>query len=110
MNFALTDEQEMIVSTVRSFVEKEIYPHEAQVERTRDFVPVNAEQRASRLMQTVFPTGSLPLDADSKADAAMEIADLLGLNYDEEGVQTAVENREGRRAQQASAVPPHPRG
>ena len=34
MNFNLTDEQEMIVSTVRSFVEKEIYPHEAEVERT----------------------------------------------------------------------------
>ena len=34
MDFALTDEQEMIVSTVRSFVENEIYPHEAEVERT----------------------------------------------------------------------------
>ncbi|MEX3008672.1 acyl-CoA dehydrogenase family protein [Hoeflea sp. TYP-13] len=34
MNFGLTDEQEMIVSTVRSFVEKEIYPHEDEVERT----------------------------------------------------------------------------
>lgn len=34
MNFGLTEEQEMIVSTVRSFVEKEIYPHEAEVERT----------------------------------------------------------------------------
>ena len=34
MHFGLSDEQEMIVSTVRSFVEKEIYPHEADVERT----------------------------------------------------------------------------
>lgn len=34
MQFGLTEEQEMIVSTVRSFVENEIYPHEAQVERT----------------------------------------------------------------------------
>ena len=34
MHFGLTDEQEMIVSTVRSFVEKEIYPHEAEVERS----------------------------------------------------------------------------
>lgn len=34
MNFGLSDEQEMIVSTVRSFVEKEIYPFEAEVERT----------------------------------------------------------------------------
>ncbi len=34
MNFGLTEEQEMIVSTVRRFVEEEIYPHEALVERT----------------------------------------------------------------------------
>ncbi|MEM8803636.1 MAG: acyl-CoA dehydrogenase family protein, partial [Pseudomonadota bacterium] len=34
MQFGLSDEQEMIVSTVRSFVENEIYPHEAEVERT----------------------------------------------------------------------------
>jgi acyl-CoA dehydrogenase len=34
MHFGLTDEQEMIVSTVRSFVENEIYPHEQEVERS----------------------------------------------------------------------------
>ena len=34
MQYGLTDEQEMIVSTVRSFVENEIYPHEDLVERT----------------------------------------------------------------------------
>ena len=33
MQYGLTDEQEMIVSTVRSVVENEIYPHEALVER-----------------------------------------------------------------------------
>ena len=34
MHFGLSQEQEMIVDTVRSFVEKEIYPHEARVEKT----------------------------------------------------------------------------
>ncbi|MEO0503759.1 MAG: acyl-CoA dehydrogenase family protein, partial [Pseudomonadota bacterium] len=34
MQFGLSQEQEMIVSTVRSFVENEIYPHEAEVERS----------------------------------------------------------------------------
>lgn len=33
MNFSLTDEQRLIVETTRAFVEKEIYPHEAEVER-----------------------------------------------------------------------------
>ena len=44
MNFGLTDEQEMIVSTVRSFVENEIYPHEDLVERTGE-VPEDVAQR-----------------------------------------------------------------
>ena len=34
MNFGLTPEQEMVVSTVRSFVENELYPLEAEVEQT----------------------------------------------------------------------------
>ncbi|MDU8927722.1 acyl-CoA dehydrogenase family protein [Alisedimentitalea sp. MJ-SS2] len=34
MHFALTDEQKMIVDTTRSFVENELYPHEAEIERT----------------------------------------------------------------------------
>ena len=34
MQFGLTQEQDMIVNTVRSFVENEIYPHEQEVERT----------------------------------------------------------------------------
>ncbi|SCZ65395.1 butyryl-CoA dehydrogenase [Epibacterium ulvae] len=34
MHFAMTDEQSMIVETTRAFVERELYPHEALVERT----------------------------------------------------------------------------
>ena len=34
LHFGLSFEQEMIVDTVRAFVEKEIYPHEAEVERS----------------------------------------------------------------------------
>jgi len=39
MHFGLSFEQEMIVDTVRDFIEKEIYPHEAEVERTGE-VPI----------------------------------------------------------------------
>ncbi|MEE2630770.1 MAG: acyl-CoA dehydrogenase family protein [Actinomycetota bacterium] len=39
MDFALTDEQEMIVETVRSFVERELGPHEDEVERLGDVGP-----------------------------------------------------------------------
>lgn len=34
MHFGLSEEQDMIVSTVRAFIENEIYPHEAMVEKT----------------------------------------------------------------------------
>lgn len=34
MNFGLTQEQTLIVETTRAFVENELYPHEAEVERT----------------------------------------------------------------------------
>ncbi|MYE36167.1 MAG: acyl-CoA dehydrogenase [Rhodobacteraceae bacterium] len=34
MDFGLSEEQEMIVSTVRDFVEMEIYPHESEIDRT----------------------------------------------------------------------------
>ena len=38
MDFTLTDEQRLIVDTVRAFVERELYPHEDEVERL-DEVP-----------------------------------------------------------------------
>ena len=47
MQFGLTEEQELITSTVRSFVEKEIYPHEAEVERTGQ-VPLELGEEIKR--------------------------------------------------------------
>jgi acyl-CoA dehydrogenase len=34
MHFGLTEEQRLIVETTRAFVENELYPHEAEIERT----------------------------------------------------------------------------
>ena len=34
MDFQLSDEQQLIVDTTRAFVENELYPHEAEIERT----------------------------------------------------------------------------
>lgn len=47
MNFGLTEEQQMIVDTVRGFVETEIYPHENEVERT-GIVPREIGQEIAR--------------------------------------------------------------
>lgn len=47
MQYGLTNEQEMIAATVRSFVENEIYPHEELVERTGE-VPAEIAQEIKR--------------------------------------------------------------
>ncbi len=47
MQFGLSDEQEMIVATVRRFVETEIHPHEAEVERS-GIVPQEVGQEIKR--------------------------------------------------------------
>ncbi|MEM7022713.1 MAG: acyl-CoA dehydrogenase family protein [Pseudomonadota bacterium] len=47
MQLGLSEEQEMIVSTVRSFVENEVYPHEEAVERSGQ-VPVELAEEIKR--------------------------------------------------------------
>ncbi|WP_428515075.1 acyl-CoA dehydrogenase family protein [Roseovarius sp.] len=60
MHFGLTDEQEMIVSTVRSFVEKEIYPHEELVERTGEVAPEVAQEIKRKCMDLGFYACNFP--------------------------------------------------
>jgi acyl-CoA dehydrogenase len=60
MEFGLSDEQEMIVSTVRNFVEREIYPHEAQVERTGHVPPDLAQQIKRKVIEMGFYACNFP--------------------------------------------------
>ncbi|MGK7651634.1 MULTISPECIES: acyl-CoA dehydrogenase family protein [unclassified Roseovarius] len=60
MHFGLTDEQEMIVSTVRSFVENEIYPHEELVERTGEVAPEVAREIKRKCMDLGFYACNFP--------------------------------------------------
>lgn len=62
MDFGLTSEQEMIVSTVRSFVENEIYPHEAQVERAGQVAPEIAQQIKRQTIEMGFYACNFPED------------------------------------------------
>ena len=48
MDFALTPEQEMVVETVRGFVEHELYPLEAEVERTARCRPRSGARSRAR--------------------------------------------------------------
>ena len=60
MHFGLTDEQEMIVSTVRSFVENEIYPHEAEVERSGEVPPEIADRIKQKTIELGFYACNFP--------------------------------------------------
>jgi acyl-CoA dehydrogenase len=62
MNFGLSDEQTMIVETVRSFVEREIYPHEDTVEKSGE-VPVDlARQIKQKTLDLGFYACNFPED------------------------------------------------
>lgn len=60
MHFGLTDEQEMIVSTVRSFVEKEIYPHEDAVERSGEVPKEVADEIKRKTIELGFYACNFP--------------------------------------------------
>ena len=60
MHFGLTEEQEMIVGTVRSFVEREIYPHEAAVERTGEVPPDLAAEIKQKTIDLGFYACNFP--------------------------------------------------
>jgi acyl-CoA dehydrogenase len=62
MDFTLTHEQSLIVDTVRAFVEHELYPHEADVERTGQ-VPAELGREIIRKVKALgFYAANLPVD------------------------------------------------
>ncbi len=60
LSFGLSEEQEMIVSTVRDFVEREIYPHEAAVERTGEVPREIAEAIKRKTLELGFYACNFP--------------------------------------------------
>ncbi|QYX57877.1 acyl-CoA dehydrogenase family protein [Roseovarius sp. SCSIO 43702] len=74
MNFGLTEEQEMIVSTVRSFVEKEIYPHEAEVERTGEVPKEVAEEIKRKTLELGFYACNFPEEVGGAGLSHLEFA------------------------------------
>lgn len=60
MDFALTEEQEMIVKSARAFVEEEIYPHEDIVEKTDEVPPEIRERIKRRALEMGFYAVNMP--------------------------------------------------
>ncbi|WP_294622789.1 acyl-CoA dehydrogenase family protein [uncultured Roseovarius sp.] len=74
MQFGLTDEQEMIVSTVRSFVEKEIYPFEAEVERSGEVRAELAEAIKQKTIDLGFYACNFPEEVGGAGLSHLEFA------------------------------------
>ncbi|MDA8740821.1 acyl-CoA dehydrogenase family protein [Rhodobacteraceae bacterium] len=74
MNFGLTDEQQMIVDTVRSFVENEIYPHEDAVERSGTVPPDIAQQIKQKTLDLGFYACNFPQEVGGAGLSHLEFA------------------------------------
>ena len=74
MNFGLTEEQEMIVETVRSFVENEIYPHEEVVERTGEVPKDIADSIKRKTMDLGFYACNFPKEVGGAGLSHLEFA------------------------------------
>ena len=62
MDFALTDEQQMIVDTVRSFTERELFPHEEQVEKLGEVPPELMQQIKKRSIDAGLYAANMPAE------------------------------------------------
>ena len=74
MHFGLTEEQEMIVSTVRRFVEEEIYPHEDLVERTGEVPPEIAARIKAKTIELGFYACNFPAEVGGAGLSHLEFA------------------------------------
>jgi len=74
MHFGLTEEQEMIVSTVRRFVEEEIYPHEDAVDRSGEVPAEIAEQIKQKTMDLGFYACNFPEEVGGAGLSHLEFA------------------------------------
>jgi acyl-CoA dehydrogenase len=62
MNFGLTEEQQLIVDTVRTFVEKEIIPHEQAVEKSGKVPKELGQEIAQKVKDLGFFAPNLPTE------------------------------------------------
>jgi len=62
MEFSLSSEQEMIIDSVRSFVEQELYPYEDEVEKTNNIDPNLAESIKQKAINLGLYATNMPVE------------------------------------------------
>ena len=60
MDFGLSEEQRLIVETTRAFVENELYPHEAEVERTGVLRPELIDELKAKAIEAGLYAANMP--------------------------------------------------
>lgn len=61
MNYELTDEQTMLLASLRAFLDKEIYPYEAEADRKGEVPIERCEQIKQRAIEMGFFAANLPV-------------------------------------------------
>ena len=74
MHFGLSEEQAMIVDTVREFVEREIYPHETEVERTGKVPSEIAAEIKRKTLELGFYACNFPEEVGGAGLSHLEFA------------------------------------
>jgi acyl-CoA dehydrogenase len=62
MDFALTDEQRLIIKTTREFVEQELYPHEALVENTGELPTALFRELKAKAIDAGLYAANMPIE------------------------------------------------
>ena len=62
MHFGLSEEQQMIIDTTRAFVENELFPHEAEVERTGVLRPELLKELSQKAVAAGLYAANMPED------------------------------------------------
>jgi hypothetical protein len=62
MDFALTEEQQMIVKSTRDFVEQELYPHEQEIERTGELRPELLLELKAKAIDAGLYAANMPVE------------------------------------------------
>ena len=62
MDFSISDSQQMVVDTVRAFVERELVPHEDEVERTGQVRPELVDQIRGKAIDAGLYAANMPVE------------------------------------------------
>ncbi len=74
MDFDLSTEQKLIIETVRGFVERELYPHEVEVERTDRVAPELAREIKRKAVEAGLFAANMPEDLGGGGLDALSMA------------------------------------